>query len=65
MIAMGKTIGLKVVAEGVETEQQRDYLKRQNCDILQGYLFAKPLTASDATDYLQQHMRMSTARYSI
>ena len=54
-----------VVAEGVETEQQRDYLKRQNCDILQGYLFAKPLTASDATDYLQQHMRMSTARYSI
>ncbi|MBJ8440943.1 EAL domain-containing protein [Acinetobacter junii] len=65
MIAMGKTIGLKVVAEGVETEQQRDYLKRQNCDILQGYLFAKPLTASHATDYLQQHMRMSTARYSI
>ena len=65
MIAMGKTIGLKVVAEGVETEQQRDYLKRQNCDILQGYLFAKPLTASDATDYLRQHMRMSTARYSI
>jgi EAL domain-containing protein (putative c-di-GMP-specific phosphodiesterase class I) len=41
MIAMGKTIGLKVVAEGVETEQQCEYLKRQNCDILQGYLFAR------------------------
>ncbi|MFW1950329.1 EAL domain-containing protein [Acinetobacter beijerinckii] len=65
MIAMGKTIGLKVVAEGVETEQQREYLKRQNCDILQGYLFAKPLTAIHATEYLQQHMRLSTARYSI
>lgn len=55
MIAMGKTIGLKVVAEGVETEAQRDYLQKQNCDILQGYLFAKPLTALDATKFLQQH----------
>ncbi|QER40012.1 EAL domain-containing protein [Acinetobacter suaedae] len=55
MIAMGKTIGLKVVAEGVETHQQRDYLRKQNCDILQGYLFAKPLTALEATKYLQQH----------
>ncbi len=65
MIAMGKTIGLKVVAEGVETEQQRDYLKRQNCDILQGYLFSKPLTATGATEYLQQHLHLSTAGYSI
>ncbi|MGE8643040.1 bifunctional diguanylate cyclase/phosphodiesterase [Acinetobacter vivianii] len=65
MIAMGKTIGLKVVAEGVETEQQRDYLKTQNCDILQGYLFSKPLTAVEATEYLQQHIHLSTARYSI
>lgn len=65
MIAMGKAIGLKVVAEGVETEHQRDYLKRQECDILQGYLYAKPLTALHATEYLQERMRLSTARYSI
>ena len=65
MIAMGKAMGLKVVAEGVETEQQRDYLMHQNCDILQGYLFAKPLTAAHATEYLQQHTQLSTARYSI
>jgi EAL domain-containing protein (putative c-di-GMP-specific phosphodiesterase class I) len=65
MIAMGKTIGLKVVAEGVETEQQCEYLKRQNCDILQGYLFANPLTAIHATEYLQQHMQQTIARYSI
>ena len=65
MIAMGKAMGLKVVAEGVETEQQRDYLMHQNCDILQGYLFAKPLTAVHATEYLQQHTQLSTARYSI
>ncbi|EPF87749.1 histidine kinase [Acinetobacter gyllenbergii] len=65
MIAMGKTIGLKVVAEGVETEQQYEYLKRQNCDILQGYLFSQPLTAAHATEYLQKQKQQSTARYSI
>jgi len=65
MIAMGKTIGLKVVAEGVETEQQYEYLKRQNCDILQGYLFSQPLTSAHATEYLQKQMQQSTVKYSI
>ena len=63
MIAMGKTIGLKVVAEGVETEQQSDYLKDQDCDILQGYLFAKPLTAMHATEYLQKYSPMPVSSY--
>jgi len=63
MIAMGKTIGLKVVAEGVETEQQSDYLKDQDCDILQGYLFAKPLTALHATEYLQKYSPMPVSSY--
>ena len=61
MIAMGKTIGLKVVAEGVETEQQSEYLKHQECDILQGYLFAKPLSAKHATEFLQKHNQVTTA----
>lgn len=63
MIAMGKTIGLKVVAEGVETEQQSEYLKHQECDILQGYLFAKPLSAKHATEFLQKHNQVATATY--
>lgn len=43
IIAMGKTLNMSVVAEGVEHEYQRQYLKDKGCDIYQGYLFSKPL----------------------
>ena len=43
ILAMGKTLGLKVIAEGVEYKYQFDYLKEKNCDMIQGYYFAKPM----------------------
>ncbi|PHS38704.1 MAG: GGDEF-domain containing protein [Sulfurovum sp.] len=43
IIAMGQTLDMAVVAEGVEHEYQRQYLKDKGCDIYQGYLFSKPL----------------------
>jgi diguanylate cyclase (GGDEF)-like protein/PAS domain S-box-containing protein len=45
IIVMAHKLGLKVIAEGVETEQQRELLLAAGCDYGQGYLFAKPLTA--------------------
>lgn len=45
IIAMAHALGLKVVAEGVETEQQRDLLIAAGCDFGQGYLFSKPIPA--------------------
>lgn len=45
MIVMAHKLGLRVIAEGVETQQQRDLLTSINCDYGQGYLFAKPLPA--------------------
>lgn len=53
-LALARNLGLKVVAEGVETETQRDFLAAHQCDILQGYLFSKPLPAAEATDFLKR-----------
>lgn len=43
IITLGHALGLKIVAEGVETIAQRDFLAERGCDILQGYLFGKPM----------------------
>ncbi|CAB1215492.1 EAL domain-containing protein [Acinetobacter bouvetii] len=55
MIAMGKAMGMTVVAEGIETKQQLQYLQDLECDIAQGFLFSKPLPENEATIYLEQH----------
>ncbi len=47
IIVMAHKLGLKVIAEGVETTAQRACLSTQGCDFVQGYLFAKPLPASE------------------
>ncbi len=43
ILALGRTYGLTVIAEGVETEGQHDFLARQGCDAFQGYLFGEPV----------------------
>ncbi|HKK08222.1 MAG TPA: EAL domain-containing protein [Gemmatimonadota bacterium] len=53
IIAMGSRLGLSVVAEGVETERQADFLVDESCDLLQGYLLGRPEPASDATARLR------------
>lgn len=55
IIAMAHKLGLTVVAEGVENEEQRDYLKKYECDIIQGYYFSKPLAPADVLELLKNH----------
>ncbi len=49
--SMAKSLGLSVVAEGVETIEQLDFLKGLNVDVIQGYYFAKPMAADDLLAY--------------
>ena len=55
IIGLGHTLGLVVVAEGVETEQQAAMLRNAGCDEFQGFLFARPMPASDIAEWLKQH----------
>lgn len=52
MIALSKNLNLLVVAECVETQKQFDILKDLKCDVVQGYLFSKPLHVDEASRYL-------------
>ena len=54
MIHLAHALTLKVVAEGVETERQKDFLKENNCDQMQGFIFSEPLSFNDFTKLLRQ-----------
>ena len=63
IIALGHNLGLRVVAEGVETLEQIEFLRANDCDELQGYYFAKPMSAQDLEERLKNaKKRLATSR---
>jgi diguanylate cyclase (GGDEF)-like protein len=56
IIAMGRTLSLTVVAEGVETVEQEAFLREHACDESQGFYFSKPIAADRFADLLRQHV---------
>jgi len=52
IIQMGHSLGLEVVAEGVESREQLDFLRKENCDFAQGHLFGDPMTAEEFCEVL-------------
>jgi EAL domain-containing protein (putative c-di-GMP-specific phosphodiesterase class I) len=57
IISMARSLTLKVVAEGVETEEQLAWLRAQQCDEVQGYLFSPPLAANEVTELLNERIK--------
>ena len=55
IIAMGKTLNMKTIAEGVENEEQKVFLTENGCDMIQGYLLSKPLSVENMNDWLSEH----------
>lgn len=54
IIAMAHSLGMTVVAEGVETQDQLEMLRGEGCDSIQGYLIGRPLSSADATGFIKR-----------
>ena len=67
IISMGRSLNLKVIAEGVENEGQISFLRTHQCDEMQGYYFSKPLLANEVADKLRSDSSraLSAARGSV
>ena len=53
ILSLGRDLGVTCIAEGVETPEQRDFLEREGCAELQGFLLSKPIPAADCTALLR------------
>lgn len=61
IVQLGRSLGMQVIAEGVETAEQEAYVIAQGCNEGQGYLYSKPLPARELTLFLKQARRLSAA----
>jgi len=62
IMAMAHTLGIEVVAEGVETEEQLAFLRAHGCDVMQGYYFSKPVDATALTELLRKTTKQGTCK---
>ena len=65
IIQLGKSLGMQVIAEGVETAEQEAYIISEGCHEGQGYLYSKPLPARELSAYLKQAQRSDAAIFKI
>ncbi|WP_245273601.1 EAL domain-containing protein [Mesorhizobium sp. WSM3224] len=61
IVQIGRSLGVEVIAEGVETMQQAEILKNLGCDILQGYALSRPMNAHDIMDFLRSRRKRTAS----
>ncbi|GEM49384.1 EAL domain-containing protein [Deinococcus cellulosilyticus] len=62
IIAMAHKLGLEVVAEGVETLEQEEVLRRQHCDFAQGYYYARPMPEAQYREFIQKQVKVYSSQ---
>ena len=65
IIGLGQSLGMKTIAEGVETQEQLDRLREERCDEVQGYLFSRPRPANEVPSLIERLQRTSEVASSI
>jgi EAL domain-containing protein (putative c-di-GMP-specific phosphodiesterase class I) len=64
IIKLGQALGLELVAEGVETQEQADALLEQGCQIMQGYLYCRPVPFAQISSFLSSGLNVNVAHMS-
>ena len=59
IIALGQSLNLKIIAEGVETQEQKEFLDQSGCDLIQGFLYSRPIPADEMTELLKTNQTSS------
>jgi len=62
IISLGKNFGMLVIAEGVEHKSQLEYLKKLDCDFIQGFYFAKPMSEEDTIKLLKSGRKLQISK---
>ena len=65
VVRLAHALGMTVVAEGVETEAQAAILRDLDCDELQGFLYARPMSGADLLNWLRQRDPGSVSRFAV
>jgi EAL domain-containing protein (putative c-di-GMP-specific phosphodiesterase class I) len=61
-IALGRALGLQVIAEGVEMQEQWQFLAQEQCNFIQGYLIARPMPVAEAFAFLRNALEVPRLR---